>query len=133
MCGCGARKAWYSSTRRVRRHYTMYRLPDLFLQLGAEEFEFPVSSRPTNLRFTGPILPRTKGSIKVPEWLEKLDGSRPVVFVTPGTLPNYDFNQVVNPTLAGLAGQGVQGFRTAGAGPPNPLVAPSHPTAPSYL
>jgi MGT family glycosyltransferase len=112
---------------------TMYRLPDLFLQLGAEEFEFPVSNRPTNLRFTGPILPRPKGSMKVPEWLEKLDGSRPVVFVTQGTLANYDFNQVVNPTLTGLAGEGVQVVVTAGGGPANTIVATENAIVESYL
>jgi hypothetical protein len=36
---------------------TMYRLPDLFLQFGAENFEYPMYDRPAKLRFAGPILP----------------------------------------------------------------------------
>src|SRR3984893_8990140 len=82
---------------------TMYRLPDLFLQFGAEVFEFPMYNRPANLRFTGPILTKQKEAIEPPEWLLELDGSKAVVFVTQGTVANFNFGQLVNPALAGLA------------------------------
>lgn len=92
---------------------TMYSLPDLFLQLGAEEFEFPMYKKRPNLRFVGPILPLSKDLTEAPAWL---DGSKPVVFVTQGTLANFDFDQLVNPALAGLDGENVHVVVTAGGG-----------------
>ena len=81
----------------------MYNLPDLFLQLGAEAFEYPMYEKRPNLRFTGPLMPRLRDSMKATVWLEELDGARPLIFVTQGTLANFDFNQLVNPALDGLA------------------------------
>jgi UDP:flavonoid glycosyltransferase YjiC (YdhE family) len=95
---------------------TQYRLPDLFLQLGAEEFEFPRHNRLANLRFVGPILPQPKDTIKVPAWLEESNSSKPMVFVTQGTLANFDFNQLMNPAIAALADEDVQVIVTAGGG-----------------
>jgi hypothetical protein len=37
---------------------TTYRLPDIFLQLGAEAFEYPLYEEHPNLHFTGPLMPR---------------------------------------------------------------------------
>lgn len=94
---------------------TVYRLPDVFLQLGAEDFEFPMADRPANLHFTGPILHRHR-DLPSPAWLQNLDDSRPIIFVTQGTLANFDFNQLINPTIAGLAEENVQVVVTAGGG-----------------
>jgi UDP:flavonoid glycosyltransferase YjiC (YdhE family) len=44
-----------------------------------------------------------------------------VLFVTQGTLANFDFNQLVNPTLAALAEEDVQVIVTAGGGPANTI------------
>ncbi|QHN03608.1 glycosyl transferase [Granulicella sp. WH15] len=109
---------------------TMYSLPDLFLQLGAEEFEFPMHNRRPNLRFVGPILPKSKGLVEEPSWL--LD-SKPVVFVTQGTLANFDFNQLVNPALTGLAGEDVQVVVTAGGGPVESIVAAGNSIVEPYI
>ncbi len=92
----------------------LYTLPDVFLQFTVEEFEYPSSVRPKNLHFVGPIV--TKSNAEEPAWLEKLDGSKPVVFVTQGTIANSDFNQLVIPAIAGLAGEDVQVVATAGGG-----------------
>jgi hypothetical protein len=35
--------------------------------------------------------------------MAKLDRSLPVVLVSQGTLANYDFDQLVNPAISGLA------------------------------
>jgi UDP:flavonoid glycosyltransferase YjiC (YdhE family) len=102
----------------------LYRLPDLFLQFGAEAFEFPMEDRPANLRFTGPILPKPKNTMSTPAWLEKLDGSKPVVFVTQGTLANFDFNQLANPALIGLAEEDLHVIVTAGGSKVDSIVAP---------
>lgn len=92
----------------------IYTLPDVFLQFTVEEFEYPSSEKPKNLHFVGPMVP--KSSTEKPVWLEKLDGSKPVVFVTQGTLANSDFNQLVIPAIAGLAGEDVLVIATAGGG-----------------
>jgi UDP:flavonoid glycosyltransferase YjiC (YdhE family) len=43
-----------------------------------------------------------------------LDRSRPIVLVTQGTLANFDFDQLVNPAILGLADELVQVVVTAG-------------------
>ncbi|HWZ59277.1 MAG TPA: nucleotide disphospho-sugar-binding domain-containing protein [Gemmatimonadaceae bacterium] len=112
---------------------TRYRLPDLFLQFGAEAFEYPTFDRPANLRFTGPILPTPKAATKPPAWLDRLDPSKPVVFVTQGTLANFDFNQLVNPALAGLADDDVQLIVTAGGSTADTIIAPSTVIVEPYI
>jgi UDP:flavonoid glycosyltransferase YjiC (YdhE family) len=44
-----------------------------------------------------------------------------VLFVTQGILANFDFNQLVNPTLAAPAEEDVQVIVTAGGGPANTI------------
>lgn len=109
---------------------TMYSLPDLFLQLGAEEFEFPMYKKRPNLRFVGPILPLSKDLTEAPAWL---DGSKPVVFVTQGTLANFDFDQLVNPALAGLDGENVHVVVTAGGGSVEAIATSSNSIVKRYI
>ncbi|MBB6145393.1 MGT family glycosyltransferase [Silvibacterium bohemicum] len=109
---------------------TMYGLPDLFLQLGSKEFEFPMRNRRPNLRFVGPILPQQKG---LTEASLQLDDSKPVVFVTQGTLANFDFDQLVNPALSGLAGEDLQVVVTAGGGPVEAIVAAKNSIVEPYV
>jgi MGT family glycosyltransferase len=109
---------------------TMYSLPDLFLQLGAEQFEFPMHNRRPNLRFVGPILPQSKGQTEAPTWL---DDSKPVIFVTQGTLANFDFDQLVNPAIAGLTGEDVQVVVTAGGAPVEVIVASGNTIVEPYI
>lgn len=92
---------------------SLYHLPDLFLQFAAEEFEYPLYNRPANLRFVGPILPKEEND-QTPSWLAELDDSRPLIFVTQGTLANFDFSQLINPAILGLAEEDVQIVVTAG-------------------
>jgi MGT family glycosyltransferase len=92
----------------------MYLLPDIFLQFTAEAFEFPRSDMPDTIRFVGPMLPKTSVEFKEPAWWNELDGSRPVVLVTQGTLANHDFNEVIQPALTSLADENVLVIVTAG-------------------
>jgi MGT family glycosyltransferase len=112
---------------------TLYRMPDLFLQFGAEAFEYPMYHRPANLRFTGPILPKRKDTMKVAARLEGLDRSKPLVFVTQGTLANFNFGRLVNPSLAGLAEEDVQLIVTAGGGRTEEIVAPANAIVEQYI
>src|SRR5258708_1927915 len=92
-----------------------------------------MSDRPTNLLFTGPILPRQEQGMPAPAWLAKLDGSRPVVFVTQGTLANFNFNQLVNPALAGLAREDLQVVVTAGGSKAGEIVPAANAIVEPYI
>ena len=76
---------------------------DAMVQLSVAAFEYPRSDAPPNLHFAGPV---TAGgaSSPLPDWWSDLDGTRPVVHVTQGTVANTDYRQTIAPTLAALAG-----------------------------
>jgi len=98
-------------------------------------FEFPRRDLPASVRFVG-TLPIIANQTPLPPWADELDGSRKVVLVTQGTVANYDFGQLVAPTLAALANEpDVLVVVTAGGRPvdaiPGPL--PSNARAASYL
>ncbi|MFC9333864.1 glycosyltransferase [Arthrobacter sp. NPDC057009] len=103
---------------------------DLYAQFTVEEFEYPRSDAPDTLRFFGPMA-RHAASASVtpkPDWWGELDGSRPVVYVTQGTVSNEDFTALVGPALEGLAGEDVTvvvstGRRPLSALPPLPANA----------
>ena len=79
-------------------------LPDAHLQLTTPGFEFPRADLPANVHFVGP-LPIVPDQAPIPSWAHALDGSRKVVLVTQGSVANYDFNELVVPTLEALAGE----------------------------
>ena len=79
------------------------RLFDRFLQLSPAEFEYPRRDLSSNLAFVGTVLPPAPITAEVPEWWHELDGDRPVVHVTQGTIDNKDLGRVVRPTLDALA------------------------------
>lgn len=83
------------------------RLFDRFLQLSPAEFEYPRSDLSSNLRFVGTVLPPAPVAGPLPEWWAELDGERPVVHVTQGTIDNKDFGRLVRPTLDALADRNV--------------------------
>lgn len=75
---------------------------DRFLQLSSPEFEYPRSDLAPNTAFIGPV-PSGESDIPVPAWWGDLDGSRPVVHVTQGTIDNHDLDRLIRPTLTALA------------------------------
>ncbi len=82
----------------------MFTLPDLYLQLTAEAFEYPRSDLPETVRFVGPLLAPPSQGFEPPPWWHTLDDGRNVVLVTQGTLANEDPNHLIVPTLQALAG-----------------------------
>lgn len=110
-----------------------YTLPDLHLQCGTLEFEFGLEKFPATMRFVGPIQPPPKTDFVAPAWLNELDNSKPVVFVTQGTIANFDFNQLVNPTLAALAEEDVIVVCSAGGGDPSSIKLPANARLEKYL
>jgi UDP:flavonoid glycosyltransferase YjiC (YdhE family) len=111
---------------------TLYRLPDVFLQFGTEAFEYPMEDRPANLVYTGPILHRESGA-EAPQWMSQLDRSLPLVLVTQGTLANYDFDQLVNPAITGLADEPVQVVATAGGSKDGKIVSANNAIVEPYV
>ena len=84
--------------------HALVALPDAYLQLTVPSFEFPRRDLPASVRFVG-ALPIIPNQAPLPPWADELDGSRKVVLVTQGTVANYDFGQLVVPTLAALANE----------------------------
>jgi len=83
-------------------------LPDATALLSVPGFEFHRSDLPGNVHFVGSVPIRATesrgpGGWEPPSWWAELDGSRPVVVVTQGTLANFDLSHLVEPALAGLA------------------------------
>lgn len=88
-------------------------LVDHILQLTCPGFEYPRSDLPTELTFTGPVLPPA-ADFDLPDWWSDLDGKRPVVHVTQGTFANHDLDLLVGPTLEALADRDVLVVATTG-------------------
>ncbi|SFD73884.1 glycosyltransferase, MGT family [Paenibacillus catalpae] len=85
------------------------KLSDLYLQFTVPSFEYPRSDLPKSVRFVGPMLSKNASSStqKLPDWWEELDGDRPVIHVTQGTIDIGDFNRLVVPTIQALAEEDV--------------------------
>lgn len=75
---------------------------DAYVQFSVPAFEYPRSDLPASVHFAGP-LPAAAATVPLPEWWSDLDGRRPVIHVSQGTIANADFGQLVLPTIAGLA------------------------------
>jgi MGT family glycosyltransferase len=95
---------------------TLYSLPDRLLQCSAREFEFSSQSYPKQMEFVGPIIDARglidesliDGAFEYPE--------RPLIFATQGTLANFDFSQLIQPAIDGLAAEEVNVLVSAGGG-----------------
>ena len=79
------------------------RLFDRFLQLSPAEFEYPRSDLSANLRFVGTVLPPAPVTGALPDWWPELDGDRPIVHVTQGTIDNKDLDRLIFPAIDALA------------------------------
>lgn len=111
----------------------LYLLPDLFLQFTAEAFEFPRSDMPDSVRFAGPLLPRRAVDFVEPAWWTELDRSKPVVLVTQGTIANDDFDELIQPTLSGLAAEQVTVIAATGRGDTKAISAPDNVRVASFI
>ncbi|WP_019703441.1 glycosyltransferase [Paracidovorax oryzae] len=105
----------------------MFTLPDLYLQLTAEAFEYPRSDLPDTVRFVGPLLAPPSQGFEPPPWWHTLDDGRSVVLVTQGTLANEDPNHLIVPTLKALADMPHLHVIATTGGPVPPGVAAAAP------
>ncbi|WP_438853814.1 glycosyltransferase [Agromyces sp. M3QZ16-3] len=92
-------------------------LCDRFLQLSPAEFEYPRSDLGPNVRFVGTVLPPAPVAGPLPDWWHELDGDRPVVHVSQGTIDNRDFDRLMRPTLDALADRDVLVVAATGGRP----------------
>jgi MGT family glycosyltransferase len=113
----------------------MISLPDLYLQLTAQAFEYPRSNMPDSIRFVGPLLPPPSAQFIAPPWWDDLDKADSIVVVTQGTLANDDLGQLIGPAVTGLAGEDLTVIAATG-GPPVesiPAALPANAKAVTFL
>jgi UDP:flavonoid glycosyltransferase YjiC (YdhE family) len=109
------------------------RRADALVQFTVPSFEYPRSDAPSGLHFAGP-LSATGSQAPLPQWWADLDGSRPVIHVTQGTVANTDYEQVIAPTLQALADDDVLVVITTGGRPLDTLPPlPGNARAATYL
>jgi UDP:flavonoid glycosyltransferase YjiC (YdhE family) len=82
----------------------VFTVPDAAAVLTVPGFEFDRGDAPDSVHLVGILPARSPAGWQPPPWWADLDGSRPVVVVTQGTLANRDLSQLVEPALTGLAG-----------------------------
>lgn len=90
---------------------------DGVLQLTCPGFEYP-RTLPAPVHFVGPTTTSTATDHALPDWWSELDGSRPVVHVTQGTVANDDLGLLVDPAIAALAEDDVLVVATTGGNVP---------------
>lgn len=100
---------------------------DLTFQLAPPGMEYPRREMPPTVRFVGPLRQAiapgaalrdgTGPSVALPDWWGDLDGTRPVVHVTQGTMANVDLRRLMVPTLRGLAHDDVLVVASTGGRP----------------
>ena len=109
------------------------RRADALVQFSVPSFEYPRSDAPGNLHYIGP-LSATGSPAPLPDWWDDLDGTRPVVHVTQGTVANVDYEQAIAPTLRALADEDVLVVVATGGRPLDTLPAlPANARAATYL
>ena len=96
---------------------------DAYLQATVAGFEYPRSDLAPSVRFVGPILAPPTSDFEEPSWWGELDGGRPVVHVTQGTLDNADLDRLLLLTTRALAHDDVLVVATTGGPDPEPLRA----------
>ncbi|HEY4047228.1 MAG TPA: nucleotide disphospho-sugar-binding domain-containing protein, partial [Acidobacteriaceae bacterium] len=111
----------------------IYTLPDLVLQFSGEAFEFPRSDMPSHLHFVGPILPALVDGFEEPAWWSELDGSKPVILVTQGTLANRNLDDLIQPALTALANDNVLLIAATGRSDHEGLLIPANARVESFV
>ena len=101
-------------------------LASAYLQPTIPAFEHPRSDLAANVRFIGMIAPDPPRDWRPPDFWSDLDGSRPVVHVTQGTLANTA-PRLIRPALEGLADEDVLVVVATGGPTPEALGLTSVP------
>ncbi|MDQ1129489.1 glycosyltransferase [Microbacterium sp. SORGH_AS_0888] len=106
---------------------------DVYFQCGPRGLDYPRRHLSPNVRYIG-VIPQDASAGERPAWWDDLEGSRPIVHVTQGTIDNLDFGRLVRPTLAALADEPVLVVASAGGRPVSEIgPLPANARAASYL
>lgn len=92
----------------------------LYLQPTIPSFEYPRRDLPGNVRFIGMMPAERPAHVPRPDFWDELDGSRPIVHVTQGTLANAA-PHLIRPALEALANDDVLVIVSTGNRPPEQL------------
>jgi UDP:flavonoid glycosyltransferase YjiC (YdhE family) len=76
--------------------------PRLHLLASTPAIEYPRRAWPPQVRFVGPLLPPSAPERDLPPWWGELDGTRPVVHITQGTIATHP-RSLTRPALRALA------------------------------
>ncbi|GAB4205588.1 MAG: glycosyltransferase [Coleofasciculaceae cyanobacterium] len=87
--------------------------PYLYLQGTVPAFEYSRSDLPPQIHFVGPFLPTPPADFTPPTWWDDLQGDRPVILVTQGTVAT-EADDLIVPTLQALADEDVLVVATTG-------------------
>ncbi len=124
----------HRAAERMLEAMGMPRLPVFVLDCGTladrlivptiPEFEYHRSDLPAHVRFVGAVNPLPSDDFVTPPWWNQLNGGRPVVHVTQGTVDNADLTRLVEPTIEALAGEDVTVVVTTGGRPVSQIGIP---------
>lgn len=89
-------------------------LADRYIVPTVPAFDYPRSDLPANVRYVGAVQPLPARTFRRPSWWGELDGTRPVVHVTQGTVDNADLGRLLEPTIDALGGEDVIVVATTG-------------------
>jgi len=89
-------------------------LADRYISPTVPEFDYPRSDLPAQVRYVGAVYPPPSNRFRPPAWWAELDGDRPVVHVTQGTIDNADLGRLLEPTIEALGGEDVIVVATTG-------------------
>lgn len=107
---------------------------DALVQFTTPSFEYPRSDLPSTVSFAGPLPWLPPRAAVLPEWWGDLDGGRPIVHVTQGTVANTDLTSLIRPTIDGLADRDVLVLVSTGGRPLEALGSlPANVRASTYL
>ncbi|WP_410570010.1 glycosyltransferase [Amycolatopsis sp. cmx-4-61] len=104
---------------------------DGVLQMTCRGFEYPRAGVP--LHFIGPTTRSRADEHPLPPWWADLDGGRPVVHVTQGTVANDDLGRLVEPAIDALAGEDVLVVATTCGTPVRPGPLPGNVRVADFL
>ncbi|MET8996764.1 nucleotide disphospho-sugar-binding domain-containing protein [Amycolatopsis sp. NPDC004169] len=104
---------------------------DGVLQMTCPGFEYPRPGAP--LHFIGPTTVSAASEHPLPPWWADLDGGRPVVHVTQGTVANDDLGRLVEPAIDALAGEDVLVVATTCGTPLRPGPLPDNVRVADFL
>lgn len=99
-------------------------LADRLIVPTVPELEYPRTDLPAGVRFVGVVRPRPVEGFVPPRWWGLLDGDRPVVHVTQGTVDNVDLTRLIEPTIAALAGSDAIVVVSTGGAPVDTITVP---------